>query len=103
MQLPFTLPISAYEDSLAHFLAKTAPYESFSLMAGHHNQEGLPQNPDYNPLTMETVRNMYHLCQLLLSKQAVLKKAPAPSFSFRPAMYARYQKAAIILSQGKIK
>ena len=66
MQLPFALTISQLRKNLGEFMEKL-PENELTFLGGHFSQAGEPGTEDYNPVNRQTVKDLMHLCDSLLS------------------------------------
>lgn len=95
MQVPASLPVSQYKESLRAFLAKLEPIDGLVFWGGHVGQAGDPASAEYNPPSLQMIRDMIALCDLIIAGDA--EREP---FTLRvtdePACTARHGRAAMV-------
>ncbi len=66
--LPGSLHIGAYRDHLKQLQEKLEPFASYRFLGGHSMIDFVPEDmPDFVPLSLKTVKDMYTLCEKMLS------------------------------------
>ena len=96
MAVPFALEMSVYRRALAESADALEPCRNYIWYTGHYHQAWRPGLPGYNPVTLQTVRDMIVLCDGLMAGNTLSVPVSEPLAPGGIAHRAAYGKAGII-------
>ena len=99
MQIPHTLPLSSYRDSLKEvieYLEYIGVDDNWQFWGGHNQQESMSKVSSFNKLDFSLMKDMKVLCDKLLNDEIQGTLSKAPTFTDESAYYASFGKAEMI-------
>ena len=100
MQCPFGLSTPAYKKNLQTLLKRLEPIDGLVMYGGHVGQAGEPGTPQYNPPSLEMLRDLIALCDEIIAGEAA-KDPYERSFTEEPAYIATHGKAGMVYLESR--